>query len=238
MIAADVMTREVASVSRDSTLGTAVSIMLDHKVSGLPVVDGQGRLVGILTEGDLLRRVELGTERHRSSVGSFLAGPAGLAEDYVLANTRRVGDLMTANPFSVHEADDLSEVVRVMEGKHVKRLPVVDAESHVVGVVSRADLLRPLAAALNRRPDPSADDVALRDRVATALRAQPWSRAQPLFDVRVSDGVVTLEGTVRDLGVGDAARVAAENVPGVRSVVNDIVWLSSATMLAGGYPIA
>jgi CBS domain-containing protein len=137
----DVMTANVISVPAQATILEAARTMLRNRVSGLPVVDGQGQLVGMVTEGDFLRRSEIGTERRRPKWLEFVLGPGRMAEDYVRAAGRKVEDVMTRDPIGVREDDDLETVVELMERRRVKRFPVLRA-GKIVGIVSRANLMR------------------------------------------------------------------------------------------------
>src|SRR5580658_10201942 len=121
----DVMTLNVISVKGDESILKAARLMLQNRISGLPVVDATGALVGIVTEGDFLRRSELGTEKHRSWWLEMLVGPGKSADDYVHASGRKVGEIMTTLPYTVGESDTLEKVVELMEQHHIKRLPVM-----------------------------------------------------------------------------------------------------------------
>ena len=138
MKAKDVMTPHVLSVAPDASISAAARLMLQNRISGLPVVDGSGKLVGMVTEGDFLRRTEIGTQRQRARWIEFLIGPGRLADEYSRSSGRSVSDVMT------HDDASLEDIVRVMERHHVKRVPVVE-EGTVVGIVTRANLLHALA---------------------------------------------------------------------------------------------
>ncbi len=232
MNAADVMTREVTTVEPEASLDDAVGLMLEKHISGLPVVDGSRRLVGILTEGDLLRRAELGTEGYRVRWLELLQ-PGRAAAGYVATHSRKVGDMMTRVVLTVDETTPLDEVVQLMERKRVKRLPVV-AGDRLVGLVSRADLLKALANRFPRTPTHAADP-ALRDQVLAELRRQVWAPRVGITVV-VTEGVVDLEGTIFDDREREAMRVAAENVPGVKAVRDHLVWVDSNTGMTYGAP--
>ena len=139
----DVMTANVISVAAQATILEAARAMLRNRVSGLPVVDAKGQLVGMVTEGDFLRRSEIGTERRRPRWLEFVLGPGRMAEDYVRAAGRKVEDVMTRDPVAVREDDDLETVVELMERRRVKRFPVM-RDGKIVGIVSRANLMRAL----------------------------------------------------------------------------------------------
>jgi CBS domain-containing protein len=155
MNAADVMTRRVISVPPDASIEDAVKLMLDRGISGLMVVDASGHLAGVVTEGDLLRRSELGTGRQRSWWLRLLVSPGRQAEDFTRAHGRKVSDVMTTEVVSVDADASLTDIVELMEKHRIKRVPVTQHDK-VVGVCSRADLLRALAvtsrAMIVRRP--------------------------------------------------------------------------------------
>src|ERR1700735_3975102 len=168
MIVADVMTRNVISVAPEATVEDAVRLMLEHRISGLFVVDKGGDLVGVLTEGDLLRRDELGTERHRPWWLRLLASPARQAHDFTQANGRHVRDVMTEDVLSIAQDAHLEDVVATMEKHRIKRLPVT-ADGRVVGVVSRSDLLRALIGRVRPAAPEDTDDLSIRTAILNTL---------------------------------------------------------------------
>jgi CBS domain-containing protein len=212
------MTRDVLTVTPATAIGDAIRVMLEKRVSGLPVVDEAGTLVGILTEGDLLRRAETGTEKHLPRWLQFLRGTAELAEDYVRTHGRQVRDVMTEKVVTVSESAKLDEVVTLMERHHIKRVPVVCA-ARLVGVISRSDLLRALLNCLPTAESPPPDDVTLRDHVIAELKGQAWGE-DGRITVTVANSAVQLDGVIFDQRERDAMRVAAENVPGVKQVID------------------
>jgi CBS domain-containing protein len=216
MKAIDVMTRRVASISPDASVHDALRLMLDRRISGLPVVNAEGVLVGIVTEGDFLRRAELDTERQRSALVAFLLGPGRLAGEYVHTHGRRVADVMTHNVVSVTEDIALSEIVRLMERHHIKRLPVTKA-GRLLGIVSRSDLLRALASSPITTLAASPSDAALRERVLDEIQRQPWGPSA-MVDVAVENGDVDLRGVLTDDREREALQVLVENIPGVKHV--------------------
>jgi CBS domain-containing protein len=224
MKAADVMTRLVVSVTPETPVAEAVRLMLQDNISGLPVVDSGGRLIGIVTEGDFLRRVETGTERRRPRWLEFLIGPGRLADEYVHAHGRKVEEVMTRDVVTVAADTPLDEVVRLMERRRIKRLPVVRGRGEVVGIVSRANLLHALAGIAAEAPPPSADDTAIRNRILAAIDRESWAPRAGV-DVMVRNGVVHLWGSVFDDRERQALCVAAENVPGVKAVKDHLAWI-------------
>jgi CBS domain-containing protein len=223
MNASDVMTREIISVRPDTTVAEAIRMMLDNRISGLPVIDEAGRLVGILTEGDLLRRGETGTERHRPRWLEILMGPGRLAEEYVRTHGRKIGEVMTRDPVSVTPDTSLKEIVELMERRRIKRVPVLDGEAPV-GIISRADLLRGLAGALEATPVAAMSDAEIRERILAELARTAWVPRDGIA-ITVENGIVDLNGVILDEKERGALRVAAENVPGVRAVEDHLVWV-------------
>lgn len=221
MNVAEVMTRRVLTVQDEAPLNEAIRLMLDNGISGAPVVDASGAVVGMLTEGDLLRRMETGTERKRPRWLEFLVGPGKLADEYVHSHSRRVKDVMTRTVVSVTADTPLEDVVRLMERHHVKRLPVLDGE-RVIGIVSRANLLQALSLAAPALPPSSPSDEEIRERLWAELRKTEWAPLG-LLNVAVRDGVVHLSGTLTDWRQHDALRTAAENIPGVKLVHSHLV---------------
>jgi CBS domain-containing protein len=220
MKAGDIMTRNVITIGADSTVAQAAQRMLDHRISGMPVVDDSGRVIGIISEGDLLHRAETGTERRKSWWLGLMAGSSSQADNFTREHGRTVRDVMSANVISVDENADLSEVVHLMEGRRIKRVPVLK-DRQVVGIVSRANLMRVLATMESSAAAPTADDRTIRERVLQAYKGQSWA---PDFgeNVVVKDGVVHLWGSVRTESQRQALVVGARNVAGVRDVVDHI----------------
>jgi CBS domain-containing protein len=221
------MTREVVSIAPDASVMEAVRLMLQHKISGLPVVDAAGKLQGVVTEGDFLRRVETGTERKRSRLVEFLLGPGRLATDYVHATGRKVDEVMTPDARTVGEDEPLEKVVHLMERYRIKRVPVVRGDK-VVGIVTRANLMRALASLALAEHPVAADDASIRERLLAELKRQSWAPVG-LIDVVVKDGVVKLSGALTDERERQAIRIAAENIPGVKKVEDHLVWIEPNT---------
>ncbi len=223
MKAADVMTTHVISVAPEDSILRCVRLMLEYRISGLPVIDAKGSLVGLVTEGDFLRRTETGTERKRPRWLEFITGPGRLAQEYVHSHGRKVSEVMTPDPIAVAEDTPVEEMVRLMERRRIKRLPVLRA-GQVVGIVSRANLLHALATVGRAAAPPAQGDLAIRARILADLAKQPWAPRE-LIDVTVHDGVAELWGVVTADHQREAAGVVAENVPGVKEVNNHITWI-------------
>jgi CBS domain-containing protein len=223
MNAADIMTCNILSVGPESPVVDAIGLMLDNHVSGLPVIDEAGQLVGIVTEGDLLRRGETGTERRRPRWVEILMGPGRLAGEYIRTHGRKVGEIMTHELVSVDPETPLDEIVELMERRRIKRVPVLTGEK-LVGIVSRADFLRALARRLEDHSAVAAGDEEIRARILVELAKVSWVPRDGV-EITVENGVVDLNGVILDEKERGALRVAAENVPGVRAVEDHLVWV-------------
>src|ERR1700739_74828 len=141
MRAHQIMTRPVITVTPETTIIEAANTMLQRHVSGLPVVDAAGKLVGIISEGDFIRRSEIGTQRKRGRFLKFILGSGKEATDFVHEHGRKSAEIMTPEPLTINEDTDLEKIVEIMEENHVKRLPVTRGDK-LVGVVSRSNLLQ------------------------------------------------------------------------------------------------
>lgn len=223
MRAKDIMTVEVVSIDPSAPIQEALRLMLKYRISGLPVIDKDGTLIGIVTEGDFLRRVETGTERHRGGWIAFFMGPGRLAEEYVRTHGRKVAEVMTPDPITVAEDTPLGAVVELMEKHRIKRLPVVRAD-RVVGIISRANLLHALGSVASQLLPQAATDSAIRDQLLAALGKERWI-SKNFIDVIVHHGVVELWGSILDERERQAIIVAAENVAGVKEVKDHLVWV-------------
>ncbi|MBS0525744.1 MAG: CBS domain-containing protein [Proteobacteria bacterium] len=220
MRAAQVMTPDVLSISSDATVFDAAELLVGTGVSAMPVVDGTGRMVGIVSEADLLRRPEIGTEPRKSWLQRVFADDVAAAAEYVTLHSRRVRDVMSKPVITVQEDDTLRHVADVMEKRQVKRVPVMRGD-FVVGIVSRANLLQAL---LSRDPTgagPHPSDEQIRREIEAAVRKQAWTSPWPT-NILVNAGVVHLWGFVPSAAASDAYRVAAENVAGVKKVKNHL----------------
>jgi CBS domain-containing protein len=222
MNAADIMARPVVSVTPETNVAEAARLMLSQRVSGLPVLDRSGTLVGIISEGDLLRRAETGTMRRRPRWLEFFSAPGRLAKDYAEAHARNVADVMTRTVVSIAPDAPLPEIVRLMERRRVKRLPVVEA-GRLVGIVTRADLVRAFVDNLPSARAVIVPDAEIRERIREEIAKQPWARRASI-EVHVVRGEVELRGTVTEERARAALQVIAENTAGVRRVRYHFVW--------------
>jgi CBS domain-containing protein len=217
MKAKDIMTTSVISVPLEGKIEDAVRLMLEHHVSALPVVDAKGDLKGLISEGDLIRRIRETDGPRRSWWLDLLGGTREAAQDFVRLQSHRVYDVMTRNIISVEEDTNVAEIARLLEEHLIKRVPVLRS-GRVVGIVSRANLLHALSALPDKAlPEPTEDDRVLRTRIGEALKEVPGS-AVNLINCTVARGNVTVWGIADSDFEENAIRVALENVPGVRTV--------------------
>jgi CBS domain-containing protein len=222
MRAHQIMTRQVITATVDTPIAEAARTLLNHHISGMPVVDATGRLVGVVSQGDFMRRAEIGTQRRRSRWLKILLGPGREAADFVHERGRKVGEVMNPSPVTVTEEATLEEVTSTMEKNDIKRVPVMRGD-RLVGIVTRTNLVQAVLDLAREVPDPTADDDRIRDRILAAIEKHDW---KPFgLGVVVRDGIVHLSGVITDDRSRQAAMVAAENVSGVRKVHDHLVWL-------------
>ncbi|MCE2575225.1 CBS domain-containing protein [Komagataeibacter sp. FNDCR2] len=219
----NIMTAPAISIEPTETITTALRLMLSHKISGLPVVTPNGQLVGVLTEGDLMRRSELQTEKKPSWIQSLLRSSGKHASEYVHTHGRRVSEIMSNEPVTISPEASLHEAVDMMTRHHVRRLPVVRNE-RLVGVVSRADMLRALLPVISDEPRTVADET-IKESILREYRTQDRWAGGNFISVDVKNGIVELNGVVTDERLRVAARVVAENVPGVVSVIDNMTFV-------------
>lgn len=221
MQASDVMTQNVVSVQASTEVKEIAKLLLKHRISAVPVVDANHRVIGVVSEGDLLRRVENDTDdRHSWWLAEFLSPLEGPAE-YIKSHGRKASDVMTRKVISVAEDAALYEVAALLERHHIKRVPVM-RNGKLVGIISRANLLHGLATSAEKAESAvPIDDKELREKVMKEVEKAIGVDA-PLVNAIVENGAVQLWGVTYSTLNKKAAQVAAESTPGVKSVVNNI----------------
>jgi CBS-domain-containing membrane protein len=226
MKARDVMVTPVITAGPNASIKSVAETFVRHRISAVPVVDDNGKLVGIISEGDLLHRVEAGTERRRPWWLRAFIGPDELANEYVKAHACKVSDAMTREVVTASPDTPLHELAALLEKHSIKRVPIVD-NGQLVGVVSRANLVQAVATA-GQGLDVAVPDSAIRDKLLAHLKTQDWAHTT-LLNVTVNGGVVDLWGVVNSATERKAIRVAAEAMPGVRAVNDNMrVWPATA----------
>jgi CBS domain-containing protein len=201
----------------------AARLMLQHHISGLPVVDKDGKLVGVLSEGDFLRRRETKTERRRSRWLEFLMGPGRIASEYSHSHGSKVSEVMTTDVQTVDELASLEDIVELMERRRIKRVPVV-CGGQLVGIVTRSNLMHAMVSLARVAQPVAKDDAAIRERLLAEMQKERWAPVATA-NVVVHDGVVELWGVIVDERQREALKVAAENIPGVKAVNDHLVWV-------------
>ena len=220
MHAAEVMAKDVVTVGPETTVDELARLMVNRHISGVPVVDQDGHPLGIVTEGDLLRRIEIGSDRSYNTWRDLFASNARLAGDYLKSHARKARDLMTAPILGVTKDAPLSEIAELRERKHIKRVAVLQ-EGRLIGMISRIDLIRVLGSGGAGHFESETADRMIRDRLLAELHEQRWADFNDA-NVIVTDGVVHLWGVVESAQQRAAMRVAAENIPGVRTVADHL----------------
>jgi CBS domain-containing protein len=224
MKASDIMTSKVITIGPTASVRDVADLMLGSHISAVPVIDEKGRLLGIVSEGDLLRRVETATERRRSWWLELFSSNESLAAEFVKMHARKVTDVMMPNVITADPDTPISEIASILEKNKIKRVPIM-RDGRVVGIVSRANLVQALASV---PPEAGAqgtiDDATVRAQVEAQMNKNAWTKPWQL-NVIVHDGVVELWGVVHSQIEKAAARVSAEEVPGVRYVKDNlVVW--------------
>jgi len=221
MNATDVMVRNVVTVHPETDMAEAVKLLAEHDVSALPVLDGMGNLVGMLSEADLIHRVEIGTEKHRPWWQEAVTGASTLAADFAKSHGKKVGEIMTTGVVSVSEDTPLSEIAATLERNGVKRVPVL-RDGKLVGIVSRSNLIQALASVVGRVDQHDETDRQIRLELLSRLEQQSWTDFGSR-NITVGDRVVHLWGLVGSEAERKALRVLAEDVPGVTRVVDEMI---------------
>lgn len=235
MIAANVMTIAPVTVHENTPILEVVSLLLNLKISGLPVLDADGKMVGIVTEGDLLRRSELGTEIKRPHWKELFLSPGKLAQDYVQSHACYAGEVMTARPLTVSPETPLDEVISLMESNNIKRVPVVKADK-LVGIITRVDILKALRTILVRDRTPenadgkAVDDDSIKNEIINRIYSQPWAPRSSIR-VTVTHGVVDIYGAILDENLRTALITLIEEVTGNGDIRDHLVFIEPITGL-------
>ena len=221
MNAVDVMVAKVITVGPDACVQDVAHILLTNRISAVPVIDANGKLLGIVSEGDLMCRAEAGTGRRRPWWLAALIGREAFAAEYVKEHSRKVTDVMTRSVITAKPNTPLRDIANLLEKNGIKRVPIVE-DGKVVGIVSRANLLQALASLRKQIDGPAPSDSDIRNGVIARLEAEPWSHPS-LVNVIVQDGAVELWGIVDSPAEKKAVRVAAEVTSGVRAVNDNLI---------------
>jgi len=222
MKASDVMVTDVITAKADSNVYDVAQLLLTNRISAVPIVDDAGKLLGMVSEGDLLRRDEADTGHERSWWLKLLMGRELLAAEYLKEHSRGVDDVMTRGVISAEPDTPVADIATLLERYRIKRVPIV-RDGKVVGIVSRANLIQALATLRTKATQPrSVADTELREKVVSRLKSEPWVRPS-LVNVTVTDGIVDLWGIVGSSAEKHALRAAVEIIPGVKAVNDNVL---------------
>jgi len=216
MRARDLMTADPVTVPPETPLAAVASLMAERAISGLPVVDEEGGLLGIVTDGDLMRRLAAKEDEPASFLAALLGANADQAQRYARTHGRRVRDVMTTDLATVADDATVEEVAKILETRRIRRVPVL-RDGRLVGVVSRADLLRAVMAPVAEGAAEEASDARIRREVIREMRNQTWVSTRFVFPM-VENGVVSFHGFLGSAEVKSALRVLAEGIAGVKEV--------------------
>ncbi len=221
MLAKDIMTTDIVTIAPSLRVEEIARLLLSRNISGVPVVDDRDRLIGLVSEGDLLRRTEGGTERQRSWWLSLLASPEERARDYIKTHGRTAEQVMTREVVTVTADISIGEIAQILERRRIKRVPVVE-DGRIVGIVSRANLLHGLATHKERiSVTPSPDDRAIREQVQALVKRADWI-THGSFNVMVAGGAVELWGWVDSEDERKALMTAVGELDGVKEIVDHL----------------
>jgi CBS domain-containing protein len=221
MRATDVMVRDVVTVRPDTDIADAIKLLAEHDVSALPVHDAAGNLVGMLSEADLIHRVEIGAEKRRPWWVEAVTGASTLAAEFAKSHAKKVGEVMTTGVIAVLEDTPLSEIAAVLERNQIKRVPVV-RDGKLIGIVSRVNLIQALASVVGRIDQHNETDRRIRLDLLSRLREQTWTDFGRR-NITVNAGVVHLWGLVGSEAERKALLALAEGMPGVARVTDEMI---------------
>lgn len=229
MQAKDVMTPNVITVTPDTEIANIAKLLLEHHISAVPVVDPNNQILGIISEGDLFHRPELGVKPRRHSWWlSLVAGDEEFSAEYVKTHGSHAAEVMTSPVVTVSEDTSIDEIVHLLEERRIKRVPVV-RDGRLVGMVSRGDLLQGLVVHRGKpEASPSLDDRAIREKLLKTLREE--GVPDNYVNIIVTNGVVHLWGLVKSDKERQALHVAAENTPGVRTIEDHLGKMHPGTL--------
>jgi CBS domain-containing protein len=221
MIASDVMVHDVVTIGPEEDVSKAVKLLVDHDISALPVVDDERRVIGILSEADLLHRDKIGTQQHRAWWLEAVTPASVLALDYAKSHGRKVAEVMSEDIISADENTPLSDLANILEKNRIKRVPILK-DGKLVGIVSRSNLIQALASAPSQPENDQLADRGIRSAILARLAEQSWTDFGER-NIVVTNGVVNLWGLVGSPEEHKALLALAESVPGVREVSDEMI---------------
>jgi CBS domain-containing protein len=221
MKACDIMVRNVITTRPQASVSEVAKLLVDNDISALPVVDGTGHVVGVISEADLMRREELGSEKTRPWWLEAITPGATLAEEFAQSHGKRVEELMSSQVISATEDASLGEIASLLEKHRIKRVPILKG-GKLVGVVSRSNLVQALASAKSEVVTAAQTDHMLRAEIVARLAEQQWTDFGER-NVIVVNGVANLWGLVGSPSERKALTTLVEGVPGVTEVRDEMI---------------
>jgi CBS domain-containing protein len=219
MKAKHVMVSPVKTGKPDMTVRDVAKVLSENRISAIPITNDAGKVIGIVSEGDLIRRAEIGTQKQRSWWLALFTSNIQLAEEYARAHARKVRDLMTHEVISANPETPLSEIAQLLERHNIKRVPVLD-DGKLVGIVTRGNLVQAIATAPQKEHRPLGDEQ-IRAKIQKRLEEVSWTNPM-MLNVTVNDGTVNLWGLVRSEAERNAVRIAAEDIAGVKTINDNL----------------
>jgi CBS domain-containing protein len=220
MNAQETMTKDVITVGPDATVGEIAGLFVRHRISAVPVVSADNRVVGIVTQTDLGHRSETGTEKKRKWWLDVFADADARAREYIKSHGLKAQDVMTRHIVSVSKTASLAEVAEVLDTHRIRQVPVMEG-GKLVGMISRTDLVRKLAEVTVSAPATRPENGILQKAIWDQIKAQAWLRSS-YINLAVKDGVVELWGAVDSNEQRRALRVLVEGVSGVQKVEDNV----------------
>jgi CBS domain-containing protein len=224
------MTTDVVSVPPDVPVSAIVELLAERALPGVPVIDLDRVLLGMVTEGDLLRRLALSDEPQLGWFRGLFDNHDHAADRYARAYGATAGDVMTTKLWTVGEDTSAAQAARMLGEHKVRRLPVL-RNGELVGMVSRADLLRGLLPRVMGEASAATSDEAIHAAISASMRQQVWAKA-PQLTYAVRDGVVDLQGIHRSAATRRALSRLIASIPGVRRVVDNATEMPPGSMSA------
>ena len=221
MKAADVLGVNVVTAKTGWSVQQVAMVMLEKGISGLPVLDKDERVVGMVSESDLMRRADCGTGHRHSWWLRMFMGRDGLAQEYVKEHGRKVEDVMTSTVMTASPSTSLAEIAELLERNNIKRVPIV-ANGKLVGIVSRANVVQAVASCLRNDNSTNQPDAGLREAILARFKNEPWAQTC-LINVTVNQGTADLWGVAESEAQKKAFRVAAEATPGICAVNDNLL---------------
>lgn len=232
MFAKDIMTTQVVSVDPDKPISEIAKLLIERRISAVPVVDKDNKLLGMVSEGDLVHRVRGDHELPRSWWLSLVGDPNDVPQEYIRSHGKAAKDVMTKDVVTATEQDSISEISELLETKKIKRVPIIKNDE-LVGIVSRANIIQALVAQDEKNmPKVVTSDQEIREILLKELGNHAWV-SNATFNVVVGDGIVRYWGFVVSEDARKALLLAANNVPGVKGIEDNLSTFTTPIAYGG-----